>query len=76
MRRFIEMTSSSVTPRSLAILATSAGFKSPSSKASIWFFIRRRLKKSFFWAAVVPIFTRLHERRIYSWIDALIHHIA
>jgi membrane protein len=76
IRRFIEMTSSSVTPRSVAILATSAGFRSPSSNASIWFFIRRRLKNSFFWAAVVPILTRLHERRMNSWIDALIHHIA
>ena len=34
-RRFIEMTSSSETPRSVAILATSAGFRSPSSKALI-----------------------------------------
>ena len=39
-------------------------------------FNRRRLKNSFFCAAVVPIFTRLHERRIYSWIEARIHHIA
>jgi hypothetical protein len=29
------------------------------------------LKKSFFWLTVVPIFTRDHERRMYSWIAAL-----
>ena len=39
-------------------------------------FIRRRLKNSFFWAAVVPIFTSDQECRIYSWIEALIHHMA
>ena len=44
--------------------------------APILFFALRRLKKSFFCAAVVPIFTRLHDRRMYSWIDARIHHIA
>ena len=31
----------------------------------------RRLKNSFFWFAVVPIFTSDHERRMYSWIDGL-----
>ena len=36
----------------------------------------RRLKNSFFWFAVVPIFTSDHERRMYSWIEALIHHMA
>ena len=76
MRRFIEMTSSSETPRSVAILVTSSGLRSPSSKASILFFIRLRLKNNFFCAAVVPIFTSDHERRIYSWIEARIHHIA
>ena len=44
--------------------------------APILFFALRRLKKSFFCAAVVPIFTRLHERRMYSWIEARIHHMA
>ncbi len=39
-------------------------------------FALRRLKNSFFWFAVVPIFTSDHERRIYSWIAALIHHMA
>src|ERR1700686_1514682 len=34
----------------------------------------RRLKNSFFWLAVVPIFTSDHDRRMYSWIAALIHH--
>ena len=36
----------------------------------------RRLKKSFFCAAVVPIFTSDQERRMYSWIEARIHHMA
>ena len=44
--------------------------------ALIWPFTLRRLKNSRFWLAVVPIFTRLHERRMYSWIEALIHHMA
>ena len=44
--------------------------------APILFFALRRLKNSFFCAAVVPIFTRLHDRRMYSWIEARIHHIA
>ncbi len=76
MRRFIDTTSPSVTPSVVAILATSAGFMSPSSIALILPFIRRRLKNSFFWLAVVPILTRLHDRRMNSWIDARIHHIA
>ena len=33
-------------------------------------------QNSFFCAAVVPIFTRLQERRMYSWIEARIHHMA
>ena len=44
--------------------------------ADIWAFIRRRLKNSFFWAAVVPILTSDQDRRMYSWIAALIHHMA
>src|SRR6185503_2170624 len=43
---------------------------SPSSSAEILLFALRRLKNSFFWFAVVPIFTSDHERRMYSWIDA------
>ena len=35
-----------------------------------------QVEESFFCAAVVPIFTRLHERRMYSWMEARIHHIA
>ena len=50
--------------------------ESPSSSAEMRLLARRRLKNSFFWLAVVPIFTSDQERRIYSWIDALIHHIA
>ena len=52
------------------------GPRSPSSSALICPFMRRRLKNSFFCAAVVPIFTRLQERRMYSWIEARIHHMA
>ncbi len=37
-------------------------------------FALRMLKNSFFWFAVVPIFTSDQERRMYSWIEALIHH--
>ena len=36
----------------------------------------RRLKNSFFCAAVVPIFTSDQDRRMYSWIEARIHHMA
>ncbi len=39
-------------------------------------FAFRKLKNSFFWLAVVPILTSDHERKMYSWIDARIHHIA
>ena len=60
----------------VAIVATWSGFRSPSSRAEIWLLALRRLKNSFFWFAVVPIFTSDHERRIYSWIAARIHHIA
>ena len=45
-------------------------------EAAILLLALRRLKNSFFWLAVVPIFTSDHERRTYSWIEALIHHIA
>ena len=65
-RRFIEITSSSVTPSFVAISFTFSGRKSPSSIALIEFFALRKLKNSFFCAAVVPIFTRLHERKMYS----------
>ena len=75
-RRFMDTTSSSVTPSLVAISFTWSGRKSPSSSALSWPLILRRLKNSFFCAAVVPIFTRLHERRMYSWIAALIHHMA
>jgi len=34
------------------------------SSAAILLFAERNLKKSFFWFAVVPIFTRDHERRM------------
>ena len=39
-------------------------------------FALRKLKKSFFWLAVVPILTSDHERKMYSWIEARIHHMA
>ena len=55
---------------------TCSGCKSPSSMACIWPFSLRRLKNSFFWAAVVPIFTSDQECRMYSWIAARIHHMA
>ena len=69
-------TSCSVTPSRLAISLTWSGRRSPSSSAEILLLALRRLKNSFFWFAVVPIFTSDHERRMYSWIEALIHHIA
>ena len=40
------------------------------------FFIRRSPKNSFFWAAVVPIFTSDQECSTYSVTAARIHHIA
>ncbi len=58
------------------MIRTCSGRMSPSSKALIWLLALRRLKNSFFCAAVVPIFTRDHERRMYSWIEARIHHMA
>ena len=69
-------TSCSVTPSRFAMSWTWSGRISPSSSAEILLFALRRLKKSFFWFAVVPILTSDHERRMYSWIAALIHHIA
>ena len=38
--------------------------------------LNEALKNTFFWLADVPIFTSDHERRMYSWIAALIHHAA
>src|SRR5215472_7233007 len=73
-RPFMSTTSCSVTPRRLAMSLTWSGRRSPSSRAEILLLALRRLKKSFFW--VVPIFTSDHERRIYSWIAALIHQMA
>ena len=56
-RRFMLTTSCSGTSSTRAIFATCSGCRSPSSIACIWPFSRRRLKNSFFCAAVVPIFT-------------------
>ena len=69
-------TSSSGTPRRVAILVTCSGVRSPSSIACIWPLSLRRLKNSFFCAAVVPIFTSDQLCRMYSWIEARIHHMA
>src|SRR5262245_36813709 len=62
-RRFMSTTSCSVTPRRLAMSFTWSGRRSPSFRAEILLLALQRLKKSFFWLAVVPIFTRDHERR-------------
>ena len=72
----MEMTSSLVTPSLVAMEATWSGCRSPSSRALISDLALRRLKNSFFCAAVVPIFTRDQERRMYSWMEARIHHMA
>ena len=66
MRRFMSTTSCSVTPSLVAMVLTCSGRRSPSSSAEIWLLALRRLKNSFFWLAVVPIFTSDQERRIYS----------
>ena len=58
------------------MIFTWSGRMSPSSSTEILLLALRRLKKSFFWLALVPIFTRDHERKMYSWIAALIHHMA
>ena len=58
------------------LLAPCSGLRSPSSIACIWLFSRRRLKNSFFCAAVVPSFTSDQECRMYSWMAARIHHMA
>ncbi|MNO02320.1 hypothetical protein D3C81_2226860 [compost metagenome] len=50
----------------VAMAARCSGRRSPSSKAEIWLLALRRLKKSFFCAAVVPIFTSDQLRRMYS----------
>src|SRR6516164_1201772 len=75
-RRFMWITSVWVTPSCRAMIFTWSGRMSPSSSAVILFLALRRLKNSFFWFTVVPIFTSDHERRMYSWIAALIHHVA
>src|SRR3984893_1988200 len=75
-RRFMSTTSCSVTPSRRAMILTWSGRRSLSSSAEILLFALRRLKNSFFWLAVVPIFTSDHERRMYSWMAALIHHVA
>src|SRR5215472_18073516 len=65
-----------VTPSCRAMIFTASGRMSPSSSTIILFLALRRLKNSFFWFSVVPIFINKHERRMYSWIAALIHHVA
>ena len=75
-RRFMSITSCSVTSSVVAICLTASGLRSPSSIACIWLFSRRRLKNSFFCAAVVPSFTSDQECRMYSWMAARIHHMA
>src|SRR5258707_8468794 len=65
-------TSASGTSSSVAIFLRFSGERSPSSIACSWPLSLRRLKKSFFCAAVVPIFTSDHECRMYSWIAARI----
>ena len=72
----MSMTSCLPTPSRFEIDSTWSSRKSPSSSAEIRLLALRRLKNSFFWLAVVPIFTSDHERRMYSWIDARIHHMA
>ena len=69
-------TSSSGTASRSEMTFTCSGERSPSSIALIWPFTRRRLKNSFFWAAVVPILTSDQLCRMYSWIAARIHHMA
>ena len=61
MRVFILMTSRSGTFKASEILVTFSGRRLPSSKAFSFPFSDRRLKNSFFCAAVVPIFTRDQE---------------
>jgi hypothetical protein len=58
------------------MIFTWSGRMSPLSRTEILLLALRRLKNSFFWLAAVPVFTSDHERRMYSWIDALIHHTA
>jgi hypothetical protein len=65
-----------VTPIRWAMIFTWSSRISPSLRMEILLWALRRLKNTFFWLAVVPIFTSDHERRMYSWIAALIHHTA
>lgn len=76
IRPFISTTSRGATFSSPAIYSACCGDRSTSSLAEIRFLSFRRLKNSFFWAAVVPIFTSDQDLRMYSWTVALIHHIA
>src|SRR5882724_8875280 len=62
------MTSVSVTPIRRAMIFTWSSRISPSSRMEILLWALRRLKNTFFWLAVVPIFTSDHERWMYSWI--------
>jgi hypothetical protein len=65
-----------MTPSHLAMVPTWSWRISPSSMTDILLLALRKLKNSFLWLWVVPIFTSDHERRMYSWIAALIHHMA
>ena len=76
MRPSICWTSSGDTFRRSEISLTCSGVSCPPSIASIWPLTFRKLKNSFFCAAVVPIFTSDQLRRIYSCMEARIHHIA
>src|ERR1043166_3153504 len=75
-RRFMLVTSVSGPASLRAISLVCSGVRSPSSMALILVLALRKLKNSFFCAAVVPIFTSDQERRMYSWMAARIHHMA
>jgi hypothetical protein len=72
----IQITSPAVTASRWAMVFTWSDRMSPLARAEILRFAWHKLKNSFFWLTVVPIFTSDHERRMYSCIAALIHHVA
>ena len=72
----MSMTSCSDTPSLVAIVVDVLGREIAFLERRDLLLALRRLKNSFFWRAVVPIFTRDQERRMYSWIEARIHHMA
>ena len=75
-RRFIDTTSSSVTLSVRGDLLDLVGMQIAVVQRRDLALHLAQVEEQPLLAAVVPILTRLHERRTYSWIEARIHHMA